>query len=315
MIDLQLRSALLANLGDLTAGDRIAVGLSGGADSVALLRAALHVGTELSLDVAAVIIDHQLQSDSASISDNAAKLATELGTEVVEVIPVDVMSGAGSGGMEAAARNARRTAFELYAGAHYVKAVLLGHTRDDQAETVLLGLARGSGARSLSGMREVDGLYRRPFIHVDRETVRASVSDLAIFEDPHNDDPRFSRVRVRHSVLPVLESELGPGVAQALARTADMLRDDADALDALAKEAHSDNIADLEKLPQAIRTRVIRALLIAAGATINDLTRDHVLAVDALVTSWHGQGPLNLPGAINVSRAHGKLILTKAPKE
>ena len=187
---------------------------------------------------------------------------------------------------------------------------MLGHTLEDQAETVLLGLARGSGARSLSGMRAVEGIYRRPFLNIDRETVRSEVKDLVAFEDPHNSDTKFARVRVRNSVLPNLESELGPGVTQALVRSADLLRDDADALDALARfeiTRVGDDTNLIGALPRAIRTRVIRQLAITNGCAINDLTREHVLAIDALVTNWHGQGPLNLPGAVNVERRHDRL--------
>jgi tRNA(Ile)-lysidine synthase len=192
-----------------------------------------------------------------------------------------------------------------------VKAVLLGHTLEDQAETVLLGLARGSGARSLSGMRAIDGIYRRPFLNLTRELVRSTVIDLATFEDPHNSDPRFTRVRVRQTVLPVLEKELGPGVAQALGRTADMLRDDADALDmdaAMIFAAGEPTINELEKLSKAVRTRVLRHLAIRAGVLVNDLSREHILNIDNLITNWHGQGSLNLPGQVNVKRESGKLI-------
>ena len=308
MINLELRRALLETLSDLEPGDLVMVACSGGADSLALVRGAVHVGNELSLRVGAIVIDHQLQSGSTLIANAAAAQAEALGANPVEQIAVDVISGPGSGGLEAAARDARRAAFEEFADENDVKAVLLGHTRDDQAETVLLGLARGSGARSLSGMRVVDGLYRRPYLHLSRELVRSTVSDLVAHEDPHNSDPSFARVRVRATALPVLEAELGPGVTAALARTADMLRDDADALDELAS-AHGlpDDVEVLAKLPRALRTRIIRRLAQSAGVTMNDLTRDHVLGVDALITNWHGQGPLNLPGNVDVKREHGKL--------
>ena len=314
MINLELRSALLNNLADLAPGDQIAVGVSGGADSVALLKAAVHVGKELTLNVHALIIDHQLQTNSAQVADQTQSLASELGASQAEVIKVNVATGSGSGGIEAAARNARRAAFEKYANEKNVVAVLLGHTLEDQAETVLLGLARGSGARSLSGMRAVDGIYRRPFLHLSRQLVRSTVSELPTYEDPHNSDTNFARVRVRTEVLPVLERELGPGVTEALARTANMLRDDADALDAHAQiilAAEDVSVASLEVLPTAVRTRVLRQLAIEAGVLVNDLTREHVQNVDQLITNWKGQGPLNLPGQVNVKRESGKLIFYK----
>ena len=312
MIDRAMRSALLENLSDLGPGDAIGVGVSGGADSVALLRAAVHVGAELTIAVHAVVIDHQLQAESEVTAMRAAQLCDDLGASNVAVIAVDVATGAGTGGLEASARDARRTAFQKYSHDHGLAAVLLGHTREDQAETVILGLARGSGARSLSGMRSIDGLYRRPLLDIARAHVRDTVADLETVDDPHNSDEKFSRVRVRQNVLPLLESELGPGVVQALARTADMLRDDADALDALAQSHMTNDCARLMLLSPAIRTRVIRRLAIEAGSPANDLTREHVLMVDALLSRWHGQGPINLPGAVNCQRADGRLSFHKA---
>jgi len=314
MINLELRQGILASMSDLEAGDLVLVGLSGGADSLALLKCALHVGNERTISVGAVIIDHQIQADSAKTSSRVAGIARELGADPVLVVNVDVPAGAGSGGMEAAARNARRTAFTNVLTEHKAKAILLGHTLEDQSETVLLGLARGSGARSLSGMRAKEGIYRRPFLGLSRALVRAEVSDLDIFEDPHNSDLKYSRVRVRNLVLPLMETQLGPGVTQALARSADLLRDDADALDALARfeiTRVGDDVNLLGALPRAIRTRVIRQLAITNGCPINDLTRDHVLAIDALLTNWHGQGALNLPGAVSVERRHDRLTFTK----
>jgi tRNA(Ile)-lysidine synthase len=311
MIDLNLRAALINNLSDLDVGDHIVVGVSGGADSIALLKAAVHVGKELDLRVGAVIINHQIQDNAFDVAQKAAELSRQLGAQSVEIIPVSVATGKGSGGLEAAARDARRSAFETHAAVHDVKAVLLGHTQDDQAETVILGLARGSGARSLSGMQTIDGLYRRPFLWLSRDLVRATVANLEIYEDPHNDDSHFARVRVRREVLPVLERELGKGIIGSLARTADMLHDDADALDAFAMDAMTDEIEELQFLDRAVRTRVLRMLALRAGALANDLTRDHVLAIDQLITDWRGQGPLNLPGNVDVSRAHGKLIFNK----
>jgi tRNA(Ile)-lysidine synthase len=310
MINLELRQGLVTTLADLEAGDTVLVGLSGGADSLALLKCAVIVGKAQSFNVGAIIIDHQLQDESKVTSQTAAQLATDLGADPVLIFNVTVATGPGSGGMEAAARDARREAFTRVAANYDAKAILLGHTLEDQAETVLLGLARGSGARSLSGMRATDGLYRRPFLGISREIVRNEVADLKAFEDPHNSDSKFSRVRARNTVLPIMESELGPGITNALARTADLLRDDADALDALARfeiTRVSDDVNLIASLPRAIRTRVLRQLAITNGCDINALTREHVLAIDGLITNWHGQGPLNLPGAVNVERRSDRL--------
>jgi tRNA(Ile)-lysidine synthase len=215
-------------------------------------------------------------------------------------------------GPEAAARDARYAVLEAERDVRDAT-LLLGHTRDDQAETVLLGLARGSGARSLAGMGARSDGRLRPLLGLPRTTTLACCAELGLqpWSDPHNADPAYARVRVRTRVLPVLESELGPGVAAALARSADLLRADADLLDDLAAEAGAGaerdgglDCARLGALPAALRTRVLRDWLRAIGA--RDLTADHVAAVDALVTGWHGQGPAHLPG-VRVGRRDGVL--------
>jgi tRNA(Ile)-lysidine synthase len=148
------------------------------------------------------------------------------------------MSAAAVTPAEAAARDARYAALRSAAERHGAAIVLTGHTRNDQAETILLGLARGSGPGSLRGMAELDGLIGRPLLDVTRESTHAAAlaEGLDPWDDPHNSDERYSRVRVRHAVLPVMETELGPGIIDALARTADLVRDDDDALDLLRRE-------------------------------------------------------------------------------
>jgi tRNA(Ile)-lysidine synthase len=217
------------------------------------------------------------------------------------------------GGPEAAARATRYR--ELDAVADVLDAaVLLGHTLDDQAETVLLGLGRGSGPRSVAGMRPVDGRYRRPLLGLRRSVTLAACRALGLepWDDPHNADLRFQRVRLRADVLPRLEAALQGGVAEALARTADLLRDDLDALDGwaagvLAGVAPGDelDIGDLARLPRAVRTRVLRGWLAAAGA--GPLTAERTAAVESLVSRWHGQGAVDLPGGIAVLRRSGRL--------
>ncbi|MBH0781306.1 tRNA lysidine(34) synthetase TilS [Nocardia bovistercoris] len=206
----------------------VAVALSGGADSLALTAAAVVEAPQ----VDALIVDHGLQEGSAEVAGEAARVASALGCRSARVLAVSVGS---EGGMEAAARRARYAALDAArAGAP----VLLGHTLDDQAETVLLGLARGSGGRSIRGMATYTEPWGRPLLGVRRAVTRALCADLALrpYEDPHNSAPEFTRVRVRHEVLPLLEDVLGGGVAEALARTASHLREDGAVLDALAEE-------------------------------------------------------------------------------
>ncbi|RJL22577.1 tRNA lysidine(34) synthetase TilS [Bailinhaonella thermotolerans] len=234
-----VRHAVRRALADLAAGDLVLVACSGGADSLALAAAAGFTAPRAGLRAGLLTVDHGLQAGSAARALDVVRLAPELKLEPAEVLTVRVGT---AGGPEAAARDARYAALGEAARRHGAAAVLLGHTLDDQAETVVLGLARGSGPRSLAAMSAVAGVYRRPLLEIGRATTRAACAALGLtpWDDPHNDDPAFSRVRVRHRVLPVLERELGPGIAGALARTAALCRDDADALDAWASRAHAE---------------------------------------------------------------------------
>jgi tRNA(Ile)-lysidine synthase len=225
-----------------------------------------------------------------------------------------------SGGPEAAARTARYAALDEAARRSGAAAVLLGHTLDDQAETVLLGLARGSGARSLAGMPARAGHYRRPLLGIGRGVTRAACAalDLPAWDDPHNHDPAFTRARLRHDALPVLERALGPGVAAALARTAGQLRADAEALaqwaDREAKRLRGDDgdldAAGLARLPLAIRSRVLRNAAVAAGCPAGSLTAAHIGQIGELLTNWRGQRWIDLPGGVRARRRYGKLLFT-----
>jgi tRNA(Ile)-lysidine synthase len=296
---------LLANAGPLSS---VAVAVSGGADSLALAAATAYVAR--GLPVTGLIVDHQLQAGSADVAATAAKQLHGLGIEDVRVLTVTV---GGRGGPEAAARKARYAALRS-AGADLV---LLGHTLDDQAETVLLGLGRGSGPRSVAGMRELDPPWGRPFLSVSRAiTVSAcQVLDLPVWQDPHNSDPVYTRVRLRREVLPLLEDVLQGGVAPALARTAAQLRDDTEALDTLGArllaaaltEGELD-VAVLSAEPAAVRRRALRRWLLDAG--VPELTDAHLRSADALVGAWRGQGAVSLPGGFAVGRARGRLRVT-----
>ncbi|MFI0818982.1 tRNA lysidine(34) synthetase TilS [Streptomyces sp. NPDC021098] len=306
---------------------------SGGADSMALASALAFEAPRLGLRAGGVTVDHGLQPGSDVRAAEVAERMRELGLAPVESVAVVVGR---DGGPEAAARDARYAALDLAAERHDAAAVLLGHTRDDQAETVLLGLARGSGTRSLSGMARVSGTggrYRRPFLQLDRHTVRQAclAQSLPVWDDPHNVDPAYTRSRVRHEALPVLEKALGKGVVEALARTAQLSRDDADALDAWAARAEADVVrtaptpapgagsgaADaveldtvgLHGLPPAVRRRVLRRAAIAAGAPAGSLFARHIEEVDRLITGWRGQRAINLPGRVEVRREGGRLVI------
>lgn len=292
------------------------VACSGGADSLALAAGVRYVAERRSLPSAAVVVDHGLQQASAGTADHARAQLASLGFADVVVARVTVDLEAGHG-LEGAARASRYRALDAEAAARDAT-VLLGHTLDDQAETVLLALARGSGTRALAGMASRRGRYLRPMLSLRRAVTERSCLELGLefWTDPHNQSPEYARSRVRSRVLPVLESELGPGVAESLARTAQLARDDADLLDALAEEmspaAQTLDTAELLGAAPALRRRVIRSWLARHGA--QEVTLIHVLRVEDLVTSWHGQREVDLPG-VRVGRRAGHLHCTTSAPE
>ena len=298
----------------------VLVALSGGADSLALAAATAFEAPRAGLRAGAVVIDHALQQGSADVAAAAAATARELGLDPVVVRRVDV---SGEGGPEASARTARYAALDAVARETGAAVVLLGHTLDDQAETVLLGLARGSGSASLAGMPATSGRYGRPLLGIRRVTTRQACADAGLtpWRDPHNLDPAFARVRVRERVLPVLEAELGPGVAEALVRTAEQLREDDEAfarqvdeiIEEICEPAEAGIAVSAGALavnPAALRQRIIRHV-VASEFGIS-LSRAQTLEVARLVTDWHGQGPIDLPDGIRASRDRGLVVFSTA---
>jgi len=349
------RRAVRAALAGLAPDAPVVVGCSGGPDSLALVaclaaelgtsaRAGGHAGGRpegaAARTARVVVVDHGLQAGSAAVAGRAAEACRDLG------LPADVVRVAvdGPGGPEAAARAARHAALAAALDAlpgGERGAILLGHTLDDQAEGVLLGLARGAGARSLAGMRPVRGRVLRPFLGLPRRATEGVCAEQGLepWHDPTNtpapdDDAAPRRSALRARVVPALVDVLGPGVVPALARTAELLREDDDALAAYAAEllaaasapgpgasgpgapASPDDASPagatlacdvLAGAPAAVRRRALRAWAVALGAGDGALARRHVLALDALVTAWHGQGPVQLPGRVEVRRACGRL--------
>ena len=310
-----IRAAVRRELENFSAGELILVACSGGADSLALAFAISREAPKLALRTIALTIDHQLQSGSAEQASKVGEQCLSFGINEVKFhqVKVEVIDG-----MEASARRARYGALDKVSQEYGAAAIFLGHTRDDQAETVLLGLARGSGTRSLAGMAPQNGKYLRPLLQVTRsQTVAACQEEKIIFwEDPHNVDPRYLRVRVRHELLPHLEEVIGPGVAAALARSAQILRDDADALDSWADREfqgmdwRSLEIQRLAQMPRALRSRLIRRAIYATGAPPGSISAEHVSAIEAFFSDWRGQGEVSLPGGVKVSRKSGRLSLS-----
>jgi tRNA(Ile)-lysidine synthase len=345
-----VRAALttrLEQLADDTAGGqlspRLLVALSGGADSLALLATTCWVGSRMGVETEAAIIDHGLQEDSAAVAERARTQAERLGARA-RVLRLHVAADA-AGGIENAARSARHEALEQLRAERGALALLLGHTLDDQAEQVLMGLARGAGPRALAGIPRSRGPLLRPFLGTGRDETTAlrradteqicRLHDLEWWEDPMNQDQTLLRARVRHRALPLLRELLGEQIDENLARTADLLRPDVDHLDAEARtlleslrrdggERREEgdlllllDVHALSAAPAPLRTRVLRDACRSAdrarrpdgtSGSTKSLLRRHVLALDALVVAWHGQAAVPVPGRIEVARRDGLLV-------
>lgn len=318
-------------------GSLILVACSGGTDSLALAAAAAYFAQKGHYRVGAVVVDHGLQPDSADVAKNARDQLSNLGDlEPVEVRRVEVAT-AGMG-PEAAARTARYEAIDAAVEQYGAAAVLLGHTLDDQAEQVLLGLTRGSGTRSLSGMPSRRGVYLRPFLALRRaETEKiCRFSGLDPWHDPTNTDPSLTRSRVRTQVLPYLEETLGPGIAESLYRTSRILAQDAAYLDELAAAeygrlrkpgtGHDDGAIllsedGLRALPPALRQRVLALAVVELGGVQPSFER--LLAAENLLRRTGSAGPVQLGGNVSAYRqvrgarvpqgdpSYGSLVLGK----
>jgi tRNA(Ile)-lysidine synthase len=329
---------------EIRQGGCVLVACSGGADSLALLAATIFEARKAPFRVIGVVVDHGLQDGSAEHTARVVAQMARLGADETASIRVEV--DAGPGGIEAGAREARYAALSQLAEHFGADQILLGHTLDDQAETVLLGLTRGSGGRSIAGMRR--GFWRdegpvaftpfaervdengdrrvigseeprrsvhfsRPFLDITRAQTEAACRAEGIewWSDPQNADPRFVRSRIRHTVMPMLERELGPGIAAALARTADSVREDVDALDEEAdlilEEARREDGWDTLRLEvlshvPGVQTRVLRLIALESGALASDLTRDHVLALSDLILGPDEHRQIQLPGHLTAYR-------------
>jgi tRNA(Ile)-lysidine synthase len=319
-----VRNAVRACVADLAPGELVLVACSGGPDSLALAAALAFIAPRAGLRAGGLSVDHGLQDGSAARAASVVSAMSGLGLDPVRALAVSVGD---EGGPEAAARTARYDALERAARELGAAAILVGHTLDDQAETVLLGLARGSGPRSLAGMSASRGVFRRPLLAVRRSVTVGACAALGLdpWLDPHNADRRFARVRVRLDALPALEAALGPGVAEALARTAGQLRDDTEVLEKIAAVAGLQGGAgragesragengaalsadSLAGLPGAVRSRVLRSAALAAGCPAGALTAAHIARIEELVTRWHGQRWIDLPGGVRATRRAGQL--------
>lgn len=313
-----LQNAVSNLLKDFEPADLILVGCSGGADSIALVWSASVVCKRLNLNLGVVIVDHQLIAESNQVAENTKKQCAEFGINQIIVKKIKVVLE--NEGLEAAARKARYKAFEEVIKDTNAKALMLAHTQDDQAETMLMRLTRGSGAKSLSAMSEVSGKYLRPFLHVRKFEIKDALEkeDIKYWNDPANSNSDFLRVKVRNELIPKLIEVLGDSVVEALDRTSMLLKNDNDILDQIALNHYQENrqllISKLEDLPSAIRTRVIKLAALDAGVNPGPFSFEHIEAIDALVTNWHGQSHIDLPGFVQASRVNETIRFNSSRK-
>ena len=267
---LPLVSDLLSRCTFPTSGTSVDCAVSGGSDSVALFVLACAAN----LNVTAWHVDHELRENSHTEAALVAQLAAQLEAQF-ETRTVSVEQGANT---EARAREARYAALP--------SGVMTGHTADDQAETILINLLRGSGTRGLAGMQPT---CQRPLLQLRRnETVAlCNALGIAVFNDPSNDDERFQRNRIRHEVLPLLESLAKRDLVPVLTRQADLLRDDDDLLNELAGALDPTDALALAHAPIALSRRAIRSWLtnplVPDSATVErvlEVARGNTLACD-----------------------------------
>jgi tRNA(Ile)-lysidine synthase len=310
---LAIRHSFKKYLADISPGEVVQVGCSGGADSMALTFALHQEALNLKFDLIPVVVDHGLQAGSADIAEDTKQKIRSWGIEEIFLGRAQVTL---TDGLEASARRARYQIFQQAIDTFPTRKFFLAHTLNDQAESVLLGLARGSGARSLSGMADINGVFVRPLLTISRTTTEQACGEVGIeyWVDPHNSNEEFTRVRARKNILPLMERNLGPGITQALAKSARLLREDDQALESWASQISNLEIELLAAIPKAVRARVLRRVIYEAGAPFGSLSAEHIEPVEALISDWHGQGEVSLPGGVKVARISGRLSLSTHPK-
>jgi tRNA(Ile)-lysidine synthase len=299
---------------ELQSTKSVLLAVSGGPDSMALALAAGFELPKLGVNFSAGIVNHNLQPESGEVAQATAERLRALG--VASKI-LDIRVPRGKAGPEALARKARYEALESHRqelGADYI---VLGHNLDDQAESVLLGLTRGSGLKSIAGMRFLDGLLVRPFLGIEKAVLTKACDDAGVqyWIDPHNQDSAFTRVRIR-KLMQTIEAELGPGVNLALARTASLATEADDYLSIQARELIATArleagyaVSVLSSAHAAVLHKALQLLCLDSGA--QSVSHSQVMSVAELISNWHGQKPLSLSG-ITVERVRDQILFRQS---
>jgi tRNA(Ile)-lysidine synthase len=300
----------------------VVVALSGGPDSVALTHALLGAAKKPGIRVVAAHLDHTLRKDSREDAQFCEELCDRLRVPLRSGRAQTSAKALRDGGIEEAARLIRYSFLRRVAREENASAIILGHTLDDQAETVLMRLVRGSGALGLSAMKAWDGELLRPLLETRRAAVLAHLSAhrLPYRSDPTNTDTTFMRNRVRHELIPLLEQHFNPNIAEALGRTARSLAEEHSALRevaaqlldraaASAVEGAAFELSVLKGAPEGLGKTAIREALRRFGG-LRSVSFVHVERLWGLVTLSRGGSSLPLPGGRTAAVSRGRLVLT-----
>ena len=297
-------------------GDRVLVAVSGGGDSLALLDLLHQLAAEWPLELVVAHLDHGMRPDSAADAGFVATCAARLGLPLVtDRIDVPARAEKERGGLEAVARSARRTFLQRVAREQGCRVIALGQHRDDQAETVLERLMRGSTVAGLAAMRPRSGLFVRPLLASSRQQLRDHLQrrGWSWRDDPSNADPAFTRNRIRHQLVPLMAG-FNPRISERLAVLADrcgveedyweeqLAAHEAQLANALGDGGLQLSIAALAPLHPALRDRLLHRLLGRVRGGRSGLLAVHVAAVAGLLGDGLPQREVHLPGVAALRR-------------
>ena len=291
----------------LSPGDKVIAAVSGGADSVAMLFALYLLRDELGITLEAAHFNHHLRGaesdrDEAFVTDFCGRYC----------IPLHMGSGrivSGKKGLEAAARDARYAFLRSLPGK-----VATAHTADDNAETVLMRLIRGTGLKGLGAIAPVSGNVIRPMLTVTRDDVEAFLEEYALphVEDSSNAEDDFLRNRIRHGILPLMRAE-NPRIGENLSAMALLLRQDEACLQAMIPEEQMPDVSRLKAMEPALRRRTLERFLKAQG--VREPEQIHILQAEQLLYHWSPSASMQFPGGVTIGRQYDRLVRLECAPE
>ncbi len=291
----------------LSPGDKVIAAVSGGADSVAMLFALYLLRDELGIILEAAHFNHHLRGaesdrDEAFVTDFCGRYC----------IPLHLGSGrivSGKKGLEAAARDARYAFLRSLPGK-----VATAHTADDNAETVLMRLIRGTGLKGLGAIAPVSGNVIRPMLTVTRDDVEAFLEEYALphVEDSSNAEDDFLRNRIRHGILPLMRAE-NPRIGENLSAMALLLRQDEACLQAMIPEEQMPDVSRLKAMEPALRRRTLERFLKAQG--VREPEQIHILQAEQLLYHWSPSASMQFPGGVTIGRQYDCLVRLECAPE